>query len=190
MHRLAPQQPRAQRMKRRNPRPLWRHTSPQQQIAHASLHLLSRLVRERHRQNRVRRRSLGNQIRHPKRNRARLSRPGASQYQHRPFRSFRSQTLFRIQFFQQVFHGVRGNQNSFRSTMLADAATPGKSANFPRVAATFRWPRSLSLAEPKSNPLLSPSATTRSSNPRIETPSALHTNPREQDSTKYTKPRN
>jgi hypothetical protein len=36
--------------------------------------------------------------------------------------------LFRIQFLKQVFHEVRCNPNSFRTTMLADAVAPGKSA--------------------------------------------------------------
>ena len=103
--RLAPQKPRAERMKCRNPGLPRRNASAQKQIRDAIAHFFCGFVGEGHRQNRFRGHAFGDQVRHAAGNRARLARARACENQNRAFLRFDSLALFRIQFFENCQHG-------------------------------------------------------------------------------------
>ena len=105
--RLAPQQPRAEGMKRRDPNVRTVAPARAQQIADALLHHARGFVRERHREDRAGRHALFDQLRHAIRDHARLARSRARENEHGPFGCEHSFALLRVESVEEC-HCVRG----------------------------------------------------------------------------------
>ena len=101
---FAPQQPRAERMKRGKPGPLRRNASAQQKIGNTISHLLRGFVGEGDGENGFGRHAASNQVGHAEGDGARLAGAGSGQDQDRTFGGFRGETLFRIQRVEKVLH--------------------------------------------------------------------------------------
>ena len=102
---FAPQDPRAQRMKRGNPGLPRRDAGAQQQIRDAVAHFLRSFVGEGHRQNRFRRHAFGDQVGHAIGDRPRFARSRASENQYWALLCFYSLALFPVQFVEKFQHG-------------------------------------------------------------------------------------
>ncbi len=104
LRRLAAQQSRAQRVKRREPDALGRRTDER---LDALTHFLRRLVGERDREHFIRVGvAVADQVRDPKSNYARLARARTREDEQRPVAMQHGLALFRIQFFEEIHGGI------------------------------------------------------------------------------------
>ena len=115
VRRLAAQQPRAQRVKRRDPH---RAAVRAEQRLDARAHLLRRLVGERDREHAVaRREAFGDEIRDAMRDDARLPRARARENQQRAVRVEDGRLLFGIEGGEEVHEGASRSAASVRGTV-------------------------------------------------------------------------
>jgi hypothetical protein len=82
----------------------WRYSRAQQQIPNAVAHLFCGFVGESDSENRFGRHSIGDEVCHSVGNRTGLARTGAGEDQHRPFYTFDSKALFRVQLVKKSQH--------------------------------------------------------------------------------------
>ena len=102
--RFAPEQPRAERMKRGKPGPPRRDPGAQQEVRDTIAHLFRGFVGERDRKNGFGGDSAGNQIGHAIRDRTGLAGAGTGEDQHRAFHGFDGQPLLGVQIIEKSEH--------------------------------------------------------------------------------------